>query len=128
MVDTEVLLDGLAFPEGPRWHHDRLWFSDMHDHRVLAVDDRGVAEEIATVPTQPSGLGWDPEGRLLIVSMTDRRLLRRAEDGSLEEVADLSALAPFHCNDMVVDHEGRAYIGNFGFDLDAREPPRSTTL
>ena len=68
-----------------------------------------------------------PDGRLLIVSMTDRRLLR-LDGQALTEVADLSSLAPFHCNDMVVDARGRAYIGNFGFDFAAKQTPRTTHL
>jgi sugar lactone lactonase YvrE len=124
---TRVLLDGLAFPEGPRWHDGRLWFSDMHAHRVMTVDLEGRAETVVEVPNQPSGLGWLPDGRLLVVSMTDRRLLRL--DGTrLSEVADLSALASFHCNDMVVDTQGRAYIGNFGFDLHARAAVKTAEL
>jgi sugar lactone lactonase YvrE len=99
----------------------------MHDHRVLAVDAAGGRETIVEVPNQPSGLGWTPDGDLLVVSMTDRRLLRH--DGArLSLHADLSALAPFHCNDMVVDSRGRAYVGNFGFDLHARAPVRTTVL
>ncbi|MEO8601088.1 MAG: SMP-30/gluconolactonase/LRE family protein [bacterium] len=113
---TDVLLDGLAFGEGPRWHQGKLWFSDMHAHRVMTVDLDGRAETIVEVPQQPSGLGWLPDGRLLVVSMLDRRLLRLDGD-RLVEVADLSRLATCHCNDMVVDANGRAYIGNFGFDL-----------
>ncbi len=112
----ETLLDGLCFPEGPRWHDGALWFSDMHDHRVLRLDAGGRAETVVEVPQQPSGLGWRPDGRLLVVSMLDRRLLRLEPTG-LVEVADLSALATCHCNDMVVDAAGRAYVGNFGFDL-----------
>ncbi|MBW2280854.1 MAG: SMP-30/gluconolactonase/LRE family protein [Deltaproteobacteria bacterium] len=124
----ETLLDDLCFPEGPRWHEGRLWFSDMHDHKVRAVDAGGRAETIVDLgERRPSGLGWTPDGRLLVVSMVDRRLLRLDPDG-LVEVADLTGLAPFHCNDMVVDSQGRAYVGNFGFDLDARETPRSTAL
>jgi sugar lactone lactonase YvrE len=115
-VKTETLLCGLAFGEGPRWHEGRLWFSDMHDHRVLAVDMKGDTETIVEVPRQPSGLGWLPDGRLLVVSMVDRRLLR-LDPGGLTEVADLSAYATWHCNDMVVDSMGRAYIGNFGWDI-----------
>ena len=115
MTDTQVLLDGLTFPEGPRWHEGRLWFSDFYDHRVVAVDLDGRSETIVEVPQQPSGLGWLPDGRLLVVSMLDRRLLRLDPDG-LTEVADLSELATGPCNDMVVDGEGRAYVGNFGFD------------
>src|SRR5215475_10519733 len=118
---TRVLLDGLAFPEGPRWHDGKLWFSDMHAHRVMTVDLDGRAESVVEVPNQPSGLGWLPDGRLLIVSMTDRRLLRLVP-GGLTVVADLSGIATFHCNDMVVDSVGRAYVGNFGFDLYAGVP------
>jgi sugar lactone lactonase YvrE len=117
----EVLLDGLMFPEGPRWHAEKLWFSDMHAGQVMTVDMGGKADVITTVPHSPSGLGWLPDGRLLVVSMLDRRLLR-LDGGGLTEVADLSQLASFHCNDMVVDHQGRAYIGNFGFDLNAQAP------
>jgi sugar lactone lactonase YvrE len=113
---TTVLLDNLCFGEGPRWHEGRLWFSDMHDHKVIALGLDGRAEVIVEVPQQPSGLGWTTDGTLLVVSMVDRRLLR-LENGRLVEVADLSALASWHCNDMVVDAAGRAYIGNFGFDL-----------
>ena len=87
------LLDGLVFPEGPRWRDGRLWFSDMHAQEVVAVTPGGEREVVARVPGNPSGLGWLPDGRLLIVSMEDRRLLRQEADGSLVEHADLSALA-----------------------------------
>jgi sugar lactone lactonase YvrE len=115
-AEPQLLLDDLVFPEGPRWHDGRLWFSDMHAREVVAVDEHGVRESVVAVPGRPSGLGWLPDGRLLVVSMEDRRLLR-LEDGALVEHADLSRLAPFHLNDMVVDARGRAYVGNFGFDL-----------
>lgn len=115
---AHVLLDGLAFPEGPRWRDGKLWFSDMHARRVVTVDPSGRSETVVDVPGRPSGLGWTRDGRLLVVSMTDRRLLRLDPDG-LAVVADLSDLAAFHCNDMVVDAQGRAYVGNFGFDLHA---------
>jgi sugar lactone lactonase YvrE len=126
---TRTLLDGLRFPEGPRWRDGRLWFSDMHDGRVIAVDLAGRAETVVEVPEQPSGLGWLPDGRLLVVSMKDRRLLR-LDPGGLIEVADLSPYATFHCNDMVVDARGRAYVGNFGFDLHggARPVPADLVL
>lgn len=125
--DLTLFLDKLAFPESPRWHDGALWFSDFYTQRVQRVDLAGRCETVVSVPGQPSGLGWLPDGRLLIVSMTDRRLLRLDGD-ALTQVADLSALAPFHCNDMVVDAKGRAYIGNFGFDFAARQTPRSTGL
>lgn len=124
---TEVLLDGLTFPEGPRWHDGKLWFSDMHAGAVLSVDASGKSEVVVEVPNAPSGLGWLPDGRLLVVSMTDRRLLRLDPDG-LTEAADLSELASYHCNDMVVDDQGRAYVGNFGFDLHDHGAPTSAEI
>ena len=122
-----VLLDGLTFPEGPRWHDGRLWFSDFYAHEVIAVDLHGNREHIIEVPGQPSGLGWTPNGQLLVVSMTDRRLLRLGPDG-LSEVANLSDFANYHCNDMVVDDDGRAYVGNFGFNSHAGDPFRAANL
>jgi sugar lactone lactonase YvrE len=123
----EPLVTGLAFPEAPRWHDGALWFSDFYDHRVGRVGADGRVETVAEVPGQPSGLGWLPDGRLLIVSMNDRRLMR-LEGGSLVQAADLSALARWPCNDMLVDAHGRAYIGNFGFDLQRRAPFAPTSL
>ena len=127
MRTLKVLTGGLAFPEGPRWRDGKLFFSDMHAHQVLAVDMAGKREVVCEVPARPSGLGWSPDGRMLVVSMTDRKLMRLDRDG-LKTVADLSKLAPFDCNDMVVDARGRAYVGNFGFDLHANAQPRGTTL
>ncbi|HEX7035067.1 MAG TPA: SMP-30/gluconolactonase/LRE family protein [Pseudomonadales bacterium] len=126
-VTTEILLDGLCFGEGPRWHQGALWLSDMHAHQVLRIRPDGTAETVCEVPAWPSGLGWLPNGDLLVVSMTDRRLLRW--DGSaLRPHADLSGLASFHCNDMVVDAAGRAYAGNFGFDLHGGAEPKPAEL
>ncbi len=116
---AEVVIDGLRFGEGPRWHEGRLWFSDMHDRWVLAMDPSGELTRICHIEAEPSGLGWLPDGRLLVVSMRDRRVLRQEADGRLETHADLSDLARFHCNDMVVAGDGRAWVGNFGFDLHA---------
>ncbi len=119
-MSTQTLVDNLCFAEGPRWHQDRLWFSDMHDHKVFAVDLQGNLETIAAVPEQPSGLGWLPDGRLLIVSMLDRKLLvldNNLDNKELSVFSDLHNLATYHCNDMVTDTQGRSYVGNFGFDL-----------
>lgn len=127
MSERNVLLDGLSFPEAPRWHDGRLWLSDFYHHRVLTVDESGKTETVASVPNQPSGLGWLPDGRLLIVSMLDRKLLR-LDGAKTTEVADLSALAGGPCNDMVVDAEGRAYVGNFGFNRHAGEAERTTCI
>ncbi len=127
MRELKVLLSGLCFPEGPRWHDGKLYFSDMHAHQVMTVDMEGRSATVAEVPAWPSGLGWLPDGRLLVVSMTDRRLLRLDADG-LKEAADISGLASFYCNDMVVDGKGRAYIGNFGYDLLGGAPAKPAEI
>ena len=125
--NTEVLIEGLTFTEGPRWRDGRLYFSDFFTHRVLAVDTKGNMETIVETAQQPSGLGWSPDGSMLIVSMNDQKLLSFS-NGELSEVADLSQLATHFCNDMVVDKKGNAYVGNFGFDLHAGEPIKPTNL
>ncbi len=127
MSNIKVLIDGFAFLEGPRWRDGKLWVSDMHDQRVLTVDSAGRTETVCEVPQSPSGLGWLPDGRLLVVSMNDRRLLR-LEPAGLVEHADLSSLATYHCNDMVVDEQGRAYVGNFGSDLSVGAMPQPAAL
>jgi sugar lactone lactonase YvrE len=128
MPQFTTLISGLSFTESPRWRDGRLYVSDFYTRRVLAVALDGTAETLAHVPQQPSGLGFLPDGRMLIVSMRDRKVLRREADGSLVEHADLSALAHWHCNDMLVDRDGRAWVGNFGFDLMSGAPPRTTVL
>ena len=124
---TDVLAKDLCFTEGPRWREDRLWFSDMHDLRVKTVELSGNTEDVLEVKGQPSGLGWLPDGRLLVVSMTDRRLLRLDPEGLMLH-ADLSALASFDCNDMVTDKRGRSYVGNFGYDIHTNAERRPADL
>lgn len=128
MPEFTTFIDGLSFTECPRWRDGRLYFSDFYTHRVLAVAMDGTSETLAYVPGQPSGLGFLPDGRMLIVSMRDRKLLRREVDGSLVEHADLSGLAPWHLNDMLVNHQGQAWVGNFGFDLMSGAAACSTVL
>lgn len=128
MPEFKTLIGGLSFTECPRWRDGRLYVSDFYTHRVLAVAMDGRAETVAHVPQQPSGLGFLPDGRMLIVSMRDRKVLRREVDGSLIEHADLSGLAPWHLNDMVVDRDGGAWVGNFGFDLMGGAPACTTVL
>jgi sugar lactone lactonase YvrE len=128
MARFSPLIGGLSFTECPRWRDGRLYISDFYTHRVLGVAMDGSAETVATVPGRPSGLGFLPDGRMLIVSMRDRKVLRREANGSLVEHADLSRLAPWHCNDMLVDQDGRAWVGNFGFDLEGGVPARTTVL
>jgi sugar lactone lactonase YvrE len=126
-VILETIARGLAFPEGPRWHDGALWFSDMHAQAVLRLQPGGTPTVMAKVPGHPSGLGFLPDGRMLVVSMHDRRLMRLDPDG-LHEHADLSGLAPWHCNDMAVTAGGRAYVGNFGDDSAPPDPPAPTVL
>jgi sugar lactone lactonase YvrE len=118
--DTTTLVGGRYFCEGPRWHDDRFWFSDFYAHEICSVGlDGDVRVEVSIGADEvPSGLGWLPDGRLLYVAMRSRSVMRREHDGSVVVHADLNHLATFHCNDMLVDHAGRAYVGNFGFDLD----------
>lgn len=123
-----VVLEGYSYLECPRWHDGRLWVSDFYTNQVVATDGRGSTEVVADVPGQPSGLGFLPDGRALIVSMRDHRILVRDGSGRLEEHADLSGVVSGVLNDMLVDDRGRAYVGNFGFDLMGGAPVRYTTL
>jgi sugar lactone lactonase YvrE len=125
---VETLYEGGHYFEAPRWHDGRWWVSDFYDHAVYAVTPDGRSEEVLRVEAQPSGLGWMPDGSLLVVSMRDHRLLRRATDGSVSVHADVSEHCGGHLNDMVVDREGRAYVGNFGFDLMGGAEPAETVL
>ena len=128
MKKTRVLLEGLRFPEGPRWRDGKLWFSDMHDGKVRTLDAAGRSETILRIDDETSGLGWLPDGRLLVVSLDARQILRREPNGGLVVHADLSPALPMKANDMVVDAQGRAYVGNFGFDLNAGGKPCTTNM
>lgn len=123
-----TLASGGTFFEGPRWRKGCWWVSDFYRHAVYAVTPEGEMSKAVDVPKQPSGLGWMPDGSMLIVSMRDQRLLRWTPDGELLEHADLSAHTPQLLNDMVVDQQGRAWVGHFGFDLMSGEDPRPTSL
>jgi sugar lactone lactonase YvrE len=109
---------GLNFGEGLRWRDGRLWYSDFYQHTVSSVDESGDKRIEFKIDDQPSGLGWLPDGRLLVVAMRSQRLLRRERDGSIALHADLKPHAKFHANDMLVDARGNAFIACFGFDLD----------
>jgi sugar lactone lactonase YvrE len=126
-ADTDILLDGLAFPEAPRWRDGRLWFTDQHARRVAWVEPDGHSGTLIETDDLPGGLGWLPDQTPLVVAMTERRLYR-IEPSGLQLHADLADLASFHCNDMLVDHRGRAYVGNFGFDLHGGAERRTAEL
>jgi len=116
-AETRILLTGLAFPESPRWHDGRLWVSDWGAGEVFAVDLDGRSDVVARVPSFPMCIDHLPDGRLLIVSSSDQRLLRQELDGSLVTHADLAGLADHPWNDIVVDGRGNAYVNNIGFDF-----------
>ncbi len=127
--DVTVVLEGYTYFECPRWHEGRIWVSDFYSYQVLSAEADGSDVRVeAEVPQQPSGLGWLPDGRLLIVSMRDHTILRREEDGSLVVHADLSSHVDANLNDMIVDARGRAYVGNFGFDLMNLATPATADL
>jgi sugar lactone lactonase YvrE len=119
--------DDFIFLEAPRWHAGELWVSDVFDHRVYALALDGSRRQVCEVPHRPSGLGFLPDGTLIVVSSKDRKLLR-VEDGSTTVYADLSGHASGDVNDFAIDSLGRVYVGNFGYDYDAGEPRKTTAL
>jgi len=125
--ELRTLVEGGAYFEAPRWHEGRWWVSDFYRYGVFAVDTDGRSEQVLEVSGQPSGLGWLPDGSLLVVSMRDHRLLRFA-DGALSVHADVTEHCGGHLNDLIVDAAGRAYTGNFGFDLMHFADPAATSL
>jgi sugar lactone lactonase YvrE len=122
------LLDGGGFFECPRWREGRWWVSDFYREAVYTVTTDGTEELIVEVEHQPAGLGWLPDGSLLIASMKDQRVLRRDSAGAISVHADLSRFTDSSLNDMVVDVHGRAWIGCFGFDLMSFADPRLAPL
>lgn len=115
MTTPKRLVTGLVMGEAPRWHDGRLWFSDFGAREVLAVDLAGEREVVARVLAL--GLGFLPDGRLLIAATAEGRLLRREPGGALATHADMSALSGKPWNDLVVDGRGNAYVNNIGFDF-----------
>jgi sugar lactone lactonase YvrE len=117
-LTAEPFIDGLYFGECPRWHEGRLWYSDFFDNKVFSVSPEGDRRVEVSFDGEPAGLGWLPDGRLLVNSRLDRAIMRREDDGGFVRHGDLEPWATWHANDMVVASNGQAYAGNFGFDLD----------
>jgi sugar lactone lactonase YvrE len=115
----KLLIDGLAFPESPRWHDGRLIVSDWGAHEVVAVDLAGTSEVVARVESFPMCIDFLPDGRLLVVA--GRTLLRQERDGEVLTHADLSGLSDFGWNDIVVDGRSNTYVNNIGFDFPGGE-------
>lgn len=126
--ELQMLVDGGSFFEGPRWHEGRWWVSDFYRHEVRTVTTDGAEDVVMEVPGQPSGLGWLPDGSLLVVSMTDHLVLRRSPDGTESTHADIGDRIAGNLNDMVVDAAGRAWVGGFGFDLMGGADPAATAI
>ena len=118
----------LAFPESPRWHAGQLYLAEKRAGRVLAIAADGSMRTVAEIDGEPGGLGWTPDGDLLVVAMARRRVVRVDGDGRAALVADLSAITTCKCNDMIVDAHGNAYVGDFGYDLLAGAPPAPGVL
>src|SRR5919202_1787873 len=121
MPELHTLLTDLALGESPRWHAGWLWLSDWGAHEILAIDLAGKRELIATIPSFPFCIDWLPDGRLLVVSGGEGRLLAREPDGSFVTYADLSTLSPHPWNEIVVDGRGNAYVNTIGFDFPGGE-------
>ena len=120
------LLGGGHYFEGARWHDGHWYVSDLYGPHVLKVSTDGASEIVATVPEQPSGIGWLPNGDMLVVSMKDRRVMRQTAGGVLKEHANITVQTGSYANDMAVDGLGRAYVSNLGFDLFTGEAPKPT--
>lgn len=121
------LIDDFIFLESPKWHGDRLWVSDVFDHKVYRLGENGAREKVCDVPNRPSGLGFLPDGTPIVVSSKDFRLYRIVGH-EIVEYADLTQHATGHVNDFAVDGQGRIFVGNFGYDYDAGEPRKTTNI
>ena len=114
--EITTIVEGRCFLEGPRWRDGALYVSDMRADEVLRITLDGTIDVIASVD-DPCGLGWLPDGRMLVNSMAPRKIMRLEADGSVVEHADCTQLAPYPINDMVTDRVGRAYVGHWGYDV-----------
>ena len=123
-----MLYEGGGFFEGPRWRDGTWWVSDFYRHQVATYAPDGTETVRLTVDEQPSGLGWLPDGSLLVVSMKNHALLRVAPDGVTSLHADLTTYCGGYANDLVVDRHGHAFVGNFGFDLMGGGEPATADL
>lgn len=125
MLEPTLIFSDLRFPEGARWHGGRLWFSDMHTGQIFRANPTlRTLEEYAVIDDQPSGLGWLPNGDLLVSSMLSRAVLRVDATGRVSRFAELSSLTTAPVNDLVTTSTGTTYLGGFGYDLYADAPRR----
>jgi len=128
-LKPELLIDGLTFPECGRWHESKLWFSDVDEGRIKTLDLEGRCDTVVEIPGFAAGLGWAPNGDLLVVGASEHKVFRW--DGSgLSEYADLGGLGQTFFNDMVARGNGDVYVGTISHDLlsDAEPTPASIAL
>jgi sugar lactone lactonase YvrE len=119
--DLHTLAQG-GFFECPRWHDGRWWVSDFYRLAVFTYTADGAETHVLTVDSQPGGIGWHPDGSLVVAACRERRLLCRRPDGTVAELANLEGVVGGQLNDLVVDQQGRAWVGNFGYDVFAGGP------
>jgi sugar lactone lactonase YvrE len=127
-IDLELkdFVSGLGFPEAPRWHDGALWVADIVASSVLRIDGHGHVTTVLRTPGEPSGLGWLPNGHLLVVQMEAHEIWRW-NGMKLHRYSGTAPMSRARLNDMVVDWNGRAWVSNLGFDYE-REPPCPTNL
>ena len=128
MRTVRKVIGELSFAEGPRWRDGALYISEMHSNRVLRWVEGREPQIVAEIDDATSGLGWLPDGRMLVAAMHSRKIMRQEHDGSMVVHADLNGIATFHVNDMVVGPDGTAYVGNFGFSIFPFGDPRPAVL
>ncbi len=126
-LTTSPMAGGYTFLEAPRWHEGRLWCVDFFTNRVLSFDQQGEEHLEAEIPGIPSGIGFLPDGDLLVVSQFDHKVLR-CSGSRISEHADLTRISVGATNDMIVDADGDAYVGNWGFNLAAGGAPEPARL
>jgi len=124
----QTLYEGGYFFESPRWNGGRWWVSDMFDNRVLALTPLGSVSVEHRFDDHPSGLGWLPDGRLLVVLMNARTVVAVDGLGNVTDYADLTVFGSGPANDMIVDSDGYAWVGYLGFDMAAGQAPQLTTM
>ncbi|HEY1842488.1 MAG TPA: SMP-30/gluconolactonase/LRE family protein [Mycobacterium sp.] len=124
----DIVAHGMHMPECPRWHDEHLWFSDMRGHTVHRIDDGHVSvAHRFPAEEEPAGLGWLPNGDLLVAGMA-KRVIYRISGGHATVHADVKPLAPYRINDMIVTANGTAFVTQLGFDLDAPQPNPQPTV
>jgi sugar lactone lactonase YvrE len=122
----ETLTKDLVWPEGPRWHDGKLWFSDLFGGAIYTLTEDGRRELVTEFPL-PSGIAFTDDGTPLVVSMQNGTVVRLV-DGQQQVYADLTPLFgdPSHANDMVMDDAGRLYVGSMGYNVVAGEEEKAT--